>query len=90
MTQEMVHPRGAQVCCGQTSLDVTLAVAITKASRRQALMLFPVIGGRCTTKSAPVQGQTGPSWQDGTDMWILTNTVVRFLGRVESGRRFLW
>jgi hypothetical protein len=33
-----------------------------------------------------VQGQTGPSWQDGTDMWILTNTVVRFLGRVKTER----
>jgi hypothetical protein len=30
-----------------------------------------------------VQGQAGPSWQDGADGWILTYTVVRFLGRVK-------
>src|ERR1700677_1118125 len=32
---------------------------------------------------APVQGQAGPSWQDGADVWILTSTVVRFWGCVE-------
>jgi hypothetical protein len=36
--------------------------------------------------NAPVQGQAGPSWQDGADVWILTSTVVRFLGRVQSER----
>jgi hypothetical protein len=36
-------------------------------------------------QSAPVQGQAGPSWQDGPDVWILSPTVVRFLGRVQSG-----
>jgi hypothetical protein len=41
-------------------------------------------------QSAPVQGQAGPSWQDGPEMWILTSTVVRFLGDVESELRFLW
>ena len=35
-----------------------------------------------------MQGQAGPSWQDGADVWILTYTVVRFLGPVKSGRRF--
>jgi hypothetical protein len=25
-----------------------------------------------------------PSWQDGADVWILTPTLVRFLGRVET------
>jgi hypothetical protein len=34
-------------------------------------------------QSAPVQGQAGWSWQDGPDVWILTSTVVRFLGYVE-------
>jgi hypothetical protein len=33
-------------------------------------------------QSAPLQGQAGPSWQDGADMWISASTVVRFLGRV--------
>jgi hypothetical protein len=87
---DFCSPPAPSRCAGMlrtdVAFDVTLAVAITKASRRQALMLFPVIGGRCTTKSAPVQGQTGPSWQDGTDKWVLTNTVVRFLGRVKTER----
>ena len=48
---------------------------------------FPVVGGRCTGRNAPVQGQTGPSWQDGADLWILTPTVVRFLDGVESGKK---
>jgi hypothetical protein len=30
-----------------------------------------------------VQGQEGPPWQDGAYVWILTSTVVRFLGRVQ-------
>jgi hypothetical protein len=38
-------------------------------------------------QSAPVQGQTGPSWQDGADVWILTPTVVRFLSFVQSERK---
>jgi len=41
-------------------------------------------------QSAPVQGQAGPSWQDGAEMWIPTPTVVRFSGGVERERRFLW
>jgi hypothetical protein len=44
--------------------------------------VFPVVEGRCTGR-APVQGQAGPSWQDGADVWILTATVVRFFGRVQ-------
>jgi hypothetical protein len=39
--------------------------------------------GTCTGR-APVQGQAGPSWQDGADVWILTSTVVCFLGRLQS------
>jgi hypothetical protein len=50
-----------------TNCEAAPAVAITEASRRQALMLFSVVGGRCTGKSSPVQGQAGPSWQDGAD-----------------------
>ena len=37
-----------------------------------------------------MQGQAKPSWQGGADVWILTFTVVRFLGRVESRNRFFW
>jgi hypothetical protein len=36
-----------------------------------------------------VQGQAGPSWQDGADIGIPTYTVVRFLGRVQGERKFL-
>jgi hypothetical protein len=28
-----------------------------------------------------VQGQTGPSWQDGADVWVLAPKVVRFVRR---------
>ena len=31
-----------------------------------------------------MQGQAGPSWQDGSDVWMLTPTLVRFLGRVQK------
>ena len=37
-------------------------------------------------QSAPVQGQAGPSWRDGAEMLILTPTVVRFSGGVETER----
>ncbi len=36
-----------------------------------------------------MQGQTEPSWKDGADEWILSSTLVRFLGGVESERSFL-
>jgi hypothetical protein len=38
-------------------------------------------------QSGSVQGRAGLSRRDGPDMWMLTPTVVRFLGRVERGRR---
>ena len=60
-----------------------------KSSCRQALMLLRWLAADARS-SAPVQGQAGPSWQDGADMWILISTLVRFLSRVESGRRFFW
>ncbi len=31
-----------------------------------------------------MQGQAGPSWQDGADVWSFNFTVVRFLDGVET------
>jgi len=86
------RPRAAQECCAQArpvALDVTFPFAITDSSCRQALMLFRRLAADARSR-APVQGQAGPSWQDGAEVWKLTLTVVRFLRRVESGRGFFW
>jgi hypothetical protein len=70
------------------AFDVTLAVAITEALRRQALMLIPVVGGICTGRVRRCKAKQGRR-EDGADVRIPTYTVVRFLGRVKrlSGRR---
>ena len=59
-----------------------ISLCYTQVITRTSADTFPVVGGICTG-TAPVQGQAGPSWQDGADVWILTATVVRFLVRVE-------
>jgi hypothetical protein len=66
---------------------VTLSFAAPKSSRRQALMNSRW-WRRMHGQSAPVQGQAGPSWQDGAEMSILTPTVVRFSGGVEREKNF--
>jgi hypothetical protein len=50
--------------------DVTLRFA-TPDIRLASADAFAVVGGGCGGQGAPVQGQTGPSWQDGADVWIL-------------------
>jgi hypothetical protein len=48
---------------------------------------FPVVGGRCTGRARRCKAKQGRR-EDGTDVWILTSTVVRFWGRVKSGEDF--
>jgi hypothetical protein len=55
---------------GTLQFDVTLPFWITESSCSQALM-SPRWWWQMHGQSAPVQGQTGPSWQGGADVWIL-------------------
>jgi hypothetical protein len=40
-------------------VTVTLPFAITESSRRQALMIFPVVGGRCTGRARRCKAKQG-------------------------------
>jgi hypothetical protein len=90
---DFCSPPAPSRCAGMlrtdVAFDVTLAVAITKASRRKALMLSRWLAADARLRTRQCRARQGRR-EDGADMWILTNTVVRLLGRVKSGRRFLW
>ena len=51
---------------------------------------FPVVGGRCTGRARRCKAKQGRRGKTALTCGLLTPTVVRFLGRVERGRRFLW
>jgi hypothetical protein len=55
---------------GTLQFDVTLPFWITESSCSQAPM-SPRWWWQMHGQSAPVQGQAGPSWQGGADVWIL-------------------
>jgi hypothetical protein len=74
----------------EDALSAPCIVCCTQVNTPASADEFPGGWRQLHGQSAPVQGQAGPSWQDGSEMWILTSTVVRFLGDVESELRFLW
>jgi hypothetical protein len=67
------------------AVDVTLVVAITEASRRQALMLSRWLAADARVGCAK-QGRPGKT----ALVWILGSTVVRFLDLVQTEREKIY
>jgi hypothetical protein len=91
---DFCSPPAPSRCAGMlrtdVAFDVTLAVAITKASRPQALMLFPVIGGRCTTKTSAGPDRAVLARRHRHVDPLLALWYGFWAASRASGRRFLW